>query len=166
VRRFIIAVLLWCIAATAFAHEVRPAFLRAAETAPGEFTVVWKQPVLSGQRLRIRPTFPAECTQTEPRLDRSGDTVAERFKVTCDLRQGTLSLPGLENTLTDAFVEIVYLDEANRTSLLKPADPTLELGAISLAGDDWPVLFRAIPRGAPHARPRPRPQIYARGRQR
>jgi hypothetical protein len=96
--------------------------------APGEFNIVWKQPVLSGQRLRIRPNFPEDCTQTEPRLDRSGDTVAERFKVSCGLRQGTLSLPGLENTLTDAFVEIIYLDETNRSALLKPTDPTLPLG--------------------------------------
>jgi len=128
VIRVLLALLLWCAAAAANAHEVRPAFLRATEVAPSEFDVVWKQPVLSGQRLRIRPTFPSDCTQTEPRLDRSGDTVAERFKVSCDLRQGTLSLPGLENTLTDAFVEIVYLEETNRSALLKPADPTLQLG--------------------------------------
>ena len=126
--RFILAFLLWCVATAASAHEVRPAFLRITETAPGEFNAVWKQPVLSGQRLRIRPTFPPDCTQTEPRLDRSGDTVAERFKVICELKQGTLSLPGLENTLTDAFVEIIYLNEANRSALLKPAAPALELG--------------------------------------
>lgn len=125
--RLLLAFCLWCIALTATAHEVRPAFLRATETAPNEFSIVWKQPVLSGQRLRIRPTFPENCLQTEPRLDRSGDTVAERFKVSCDLRQGALSLPGLENTLTDAFVEVSYLDETVRTALLKPADPTLPL---------------------------------------
>lgn len=125
--RLLLALCMWCVAMTATAHEVRPAFLRAIETAPSEFTVVWKQPVLSGQRLRIRPTFPESCSQTEPRLDRSGDTVAERFKVKCSLRQGALSLPGLENTLTDAFVEIRFLDGAARTALLKPADPSLPL---------------------------------------
>lgn len=125
--RLLLALCLWCAAATSFAHEVRPAFLRATETAAGEFDIVWKQPVLSGQRLRIRPAFPDDCTQTEPRLDRSGDTVAERFTLTCDLRQGAISLPGLENTLTDAFVEITYLDGTARTALLKPAYPTLGL---------------------------------------
>ncbi|MEP3655689.1 MAG: HupE/UreJ family protein [Litorimonas sp.] len=125
--RLVLALLLWCTATATFAHEVRPAFLRATETLPGEFNVVWKQPVLSGQRLRIRPTFPSECNQTEPRLDRSGDTVAERFKITCDLRDGIVSLPGLENTLTDAFVEISYLDGTARSALLKPADPALSL---------------------------------------
>ena len=116
-----------CLALNAVAHEVRPAFLRAAETAAGEFKIVWKQPVLSGRRLRITPTFPPECTQTEPRLDRTGDTVSEHFSVSCDLRQGTLSLPGLEQTLTDAFVEITYLDEETRTALLKPSNPILNL---------------------------------------
>jgi hypothetical protein len=97
------------------------------EKAPGEFNVVWKQPVLSGQRLRIRPTFPESCTQTQSRLDRTGNTVAERFNVSCDLREGVLSLPGLENTLTDAFVEITYLNGDVRAALLKPADLSLPL---------------------------------------
>ena len=125
--RLLLAFLLYCFAGAAFAHEVRPAFLSATETAPGEFNVVWKQPVISGQRLRIRPTFPDDCTQTEPRLDRNGDTVAERFQVTCDLQRGAVSLPGLENTLTDAFVQIIYLNGTARSALLKPADPTLPL---------------------------------------
>jgi len=112
---------------TAFAHEVRPAFLRATEVSAGEFKVVWKQPVLSGRRLKITPTFPQGCEQTQPRLDRSGDTVSERFTVSCNLREGSLSLPGLENTLTDAFVEITYLDSEARTALLKPSDPVLNL---------------------------------------
>ena len=125
--RFLLTFCLWCMTTASFAHEVRPAFLRAAETAPNTFNVVWKQPVLSGRRLRIRPSFPEACAQTEPRLDRSGDTVAERFTVTCNLKDGTLSLPGLENTLTDAFVEISYLDGSVRSALLKPASPTLSL---------------------------------------
>lgn len=123
--RVLLIICLWLSAAAASAHEVRPAFLRATETAPQEFSIVWKQPVLAGQRLRIRPSFPENCRQTQPRLDRSGNTVAERFTVSCDLKQGTLSLPGLENTLTDAFVEVSYLDGSSRSALLKPADPSL-----------------------------------------
>lgn len=126
-RRLFLAICLWCLAFSASAHEVRPAFLNVTETKPGEFTVIWKQPVLAGQRLRIRPTFPEDCAPTPPRLDRSGNTVAERFELSCDLRGGTLSLPGLENTLTDTFVQITYLDGAAQTALLKPADPTLAL---------------------------------------
>lgn len=132
-----LALLLFFVSASTYAHEVRPAFLRVSETAPGEFNVVWKQPVISGQRLRITPTFPEACARTEPRLDRVTDTVTERFTVTCSLREGVLSLPGLENTLTDAFVEISYLDESARSALLKPENPTLTLSgpAASPAGE-------------------------------
>jgi len=128
VIRFLLAILLWCCAAAASAHEVRPAFLKATELNAGEFQVVWKQPVISGRRLSIKPTFPEDCTQTEPRLERNGATVSERFTVTCGLQSGALSLPGLENTLTDAFVEIGYLDGTVRTALLKPSDPKLDFG--------------------------------------
>ncbi len=125
--RFLIACLLWCISSASFAHEVRPAFLRATEISTDTFQVIWKQPIIAGRRLRIVPTFPEGCTQTEARLDRNGDTVAERFTVTCNLRQGEITLPGLENTLTDAFVEISYLNDNPRTALIKPSDPTLSL---------------------------------------
>jgi len=137
VRRLLLALLFLSISLSAFAHEVRPAFLRITETAAGEFNVVWKQPVISGRRLSITPTFPEECSQSEPRLDRISDTVTERFTVTCGLRQGELSLPGLENTLTDAFVEISYLDDPARSALLKPANPILQLSgpAASPAGE-------------------------------
>lgn len=33
------------VAAAAFAHEVRPAYLELREQAPGEFAVMWKVPM-------------------------------------------------------------------------------------------------------------------------
>src|SRR5436190_556923 len=43
--------ILGLVAATASAHEVRPAYLELAERAPGEFDVLWKVPVLGGTPL-------------------------------------------------------------------------------------------------------------------
>src|SRR4051812_30689306 len=39
------------IAASASAHEVRPAFLELTERAPGEFDVLWKVPAMGGSPL-------------------------------------------------------------------------------------------------------------------
>ena len=39
------------VAATASAHEVRPAYLELTERAPGEFDVLWKVPVRGGAPL-------------------------------------------------------------------------------------------------------------------
>ena len=37
----------------ATAHESRPAYLAINETAPGQFSVLWRTPVLAGMRLPI-----------------------------------------------------------------------------------------------------------------
>ena len=39
--------------ASAEAHEVRPAYLEIKETAPGQFSVLWRTPVLAGMRLPL-----------------------------------------------------------------------------------------------------------------
>jgi len=38
---------------SAQAHEIRPAYLELTETAPGQFSIVWRTPVMSGMRLPI-----------------------------------------------------------------------------------------------------------------
>ena len=42
-------------ASAAWAHEARPAYLEIKETAPGQFSVLWRTPVLAGMRLPIAP---------------------------------------------------------------------------------------------------------------
>lgn len=128
-RAFGVAILLWLLAAgSSFAHEVRPAFLSLTETAPAEFSVLWKQPVIDGKRLRIKPTFSEDCTQTEPKMTRRGGTVSERSTLSCPLTEGEIVLEGLERTLTDVFAEINYLNGETRTALIKPATPRMTLG--------------------------------------
>ncbi len=129
-RSFCLAVLLWVLMlGAAAAHEVRPAFLSLTETAPAEFSVLWKQPVMEGKRLRIRPGFPDGCQQTTPVFTRNGDTVNERSRLSsCPLTEGEITLAGLERTLTDVFVQINYLSGEARTALIKPAVPRMALG--------------------------------------
>jgi hydrogenase/urease accessory protein HupE len=129
VRLFLAVILVWLCAGAALAHEVRPAFLSLTETAPAEFSVLWKQPVMESKRLRIRPGFPETCTQTTPKLTRNGGTVNERSRLTsCLLTEGEITLTGLERTLTDVFVQINYLNGEARTALIKPAAPRMALG--------------------------------------
>jgi hydrogenase/urease accessory protein HupE len=112
---------------SAHAHEVRPAFLKITETQTGEFSVLWKQPVIEGKRLKIDPVFPDDCEVGAPVQTRQVTTVSESFSLRCGLRTGEITLAGLETTLTDAFVEITYLDHESRSALLKPAQPNLNL---------------------------------------
>ena len=127
--RILLAIIFWAsFTCAAAAHEVRPAFLSVTETAPSEFSVKWKQPVLDGKRLRIKPSFPEDCTQTAPITSRTGATIIERSVLNCPLTEGEITLAGLERTLTDVFAEITYLSGESRSALVKPSNPRITLG--------------------------------------
>ena len=127
--RLLFGIFLWFVfSLSAAAHEVRPAYLNVSETAPAEFAVTWKQPVLEGRRLKIKPVFPEGCIQTAPVMDRKGATITERSVLSCSLTDGEIGLEGLERTLTDVFAEINYLSGESRTALVKPSSPRIALG--------------------------------------
>ena len=118
----------------AAAHEVRPAYLSVTETAPGEWDVVWKQPILSGKRLKIAPSFAGvqgealePCAwEAEERENLAASTV-ERGALRCAL--ATVTIEGLDRTLTDTIVDLKPLEAEPVTALLRPNDRTLDLRA-------------------------------------
>ena len=61
------------------AHEIRPAYLDLKETAPGQYDVLWRTPVLSGMRLPLALQMPADVRNLrEPQLDELTDSLVER----------------------------------------------------------------------------------------
>lgn len=112
---------------SAQAHEIRPAYLKISEQAEGYFEVSWKQPVLSGRRLKIEPVFPQDCERDEAKQHLSSFAITQNFELKCSLREGEISIDGLGKTITDVFVEINYLDQETLTKLLKPRSPVLDI---------------------------------------
>lgn len=112
---------------SANAHEVRPAFLKLTEIEAGQFEASWKQPILSGKRLKLDPTYPEGCEIEETGRNFGKGLLTIVSDVKCPLTEGEIGIAGLERTLTDVFVEIVYLDETIRRELLKPASPVLDI---------------------------------------
>ena len=47
------------------AHEARPAYLEIKETAPGQFSVLWRTPVLAGMRLPVVLKLPDDVQERE-----------------------------------------------------------------------------------------------------
>jgi len=115
------------------AHEVRPAFLKISESQTHQFDVTWKQPVLGGKRLKLKPSFPEDCVVTEGDISFGSGTLAERSEISCDLKTGRIAIEGLERTLTDVFVEINYLSGETRREVLKPASIGFDLESQSSA---------------------------------
>ena len=127
----LIAVLVFALlaASQALAHEVRPAYLQVAETGPGVFSVLWKQPVLQDRRLPIDPIFPESCAPASPVVrEVTGSALLQSWTIECPLEEGAIHISGLSRTITDVMVEISRLDGEKSTHLLRPDAPSLNLG--------------------------------------
>ena len=119
-----IIAIIFALSIPAQAHEVRPALLEVTETTPGQFDVLWKQPVTDGKRLRLTPILPDSCIIADERANRfAGNTIIERWTMTCPpsaIDTGRIAIEGLERSLTDVFVRIERLDGEQRSQVLRP----------------------------------------------
>ncbi len=119
--------------ATAWGHEVRPAFLHIIEhQIDGDtlFEVLWKQPIVQNGRLPIDPVFPKGCElQDAAPPEVTASALLHRWLTDCDLSQATIHISGLSLTLTDVLVQVDDADGASRNYLLRPEDPTLDLSS-------------------------------------
>lgn len=147
--RAFLAVLLLAVAATpAGAHEVRPAYLELRETAPDTYAVAWKQPISGGARLVLRPRLPPECRgDGDTVLESAPAAVIERWRVICPggLKGASLSIDGLERTLTSVYVQATWLDGRSAAGLAQPSAPRVTLGKSTA-----PALARYVGLGVEH----------------
>ncbi len=127
-RRTLLTLLVLLPALAAVAHEVRPAYLSIEETAPDVHRVTWKQPVLGEYRLSLEPILPEHCEVLNEELpEHTGAALISRWDVRCDLSHGVIFIQGLSRTLTDVMVRITSLNGEQRTFMLKPDSPALDL---------------------------------------
>src|SRR5258705_10629669 len=111
-KRLLAAALLLASGATPlFAHEIRPAYLQITENADHRFDVLWKQPSVGTQLLRLVPQVSNGLLDAKP----TEESVANSFVVrrwqnlaaTRDSFDGaTIRIDGLEYTITDALFGI------------------------------------------------------------
>ena len=146
--------LLFCVlamamtAATARAHEVRPAYLEVQETAPEAYAIIWKQPVNGDTRLALRPRLPETCRADGASiLEAAPSAVIERWRVVCPggLKGQSLRIDGLERTLTSVYVQVIWRDGTSTSALAQPSAPEISLG-----GGAAPALARYVALGVEH----------------
>jgi hydrogenase/urease accessory protein HupE len=147
-RIFLLIVLAW--GSTAFAHEIRPAYLQINETADGSYNVVWKVPSRSGSVLDIQPQFDPGF-----KLSEMGDpALLEGFVVYRYRLAGETELPGTDITITnlakttvDVLANVNLADGAKHSFLLHPDNNVLK---IPQTASKWSVAATYTQLGIEH----------------
>ncbi len=121
------------LAAPAFAHEARPAYLEIRETAPGRYDLLWRTPVLAGMRLPVTLRVPEGVrTVGEPTVQELTDSLLERRTLDAGpvgLAGKRIEFPGLQATITDVLVRVQALDGRTWTTIVRASQPWVELAA-------------------------------------
>ena len=133
------------------AHETRPAYLEIRETAAGQYSVLWRTPVLSGARLPIALKLPEDVRNLrEPVIQELTDSLVERRWI--DARPDGLAgkrveIVGLQYTITDALVRVELLDGRTTQTIVRPTQPWVEIAATQ---STWGVVRAYVVEGVRH----------------
>ena len=141
-RTFTRIMLAWLsLTCTAWAHEIRPAYLQINQTARASYDVLWKLPSNGYSVPDILPKFEAGWTLRE--LD--GEThldgfVVYRYRLTgeegSELPGTRLSIGGLPQTTIDTLIILNLMGGQQHTFLLHPTSPEIVIPQIP---DQWRV---------------------------
>ena len=134
-----------------FAHEARPAYLEIKETAPGQFSVLFRTPVLSGMRLPLALRLPETVRNVKPpEVDELADSLVERRWVDAGpdgLAGKRIEIRGLQFTITDALVRVEFLDGRTIQAIARPSQPWVKVAA---SQSRWEVMGTYIVEGVRH----------------
>ena len=113
------------------AHESRPAYLEIRETAPNQFSVLWRTPVLAGNRLLVRLMLPKGVSDLKPPLVQElSDSRVERRWIDAGpegLGGKRIEFAGLQLTITDVLARVEFLDGRKWTVIARPAEPWISI---------------------------------------
>jgi hypothetical protein len=132
-------------------HESRPAYLEIKETAAGQYSVLWRTPVLAGMRLPLVLTMPDGVRDLKkPVVQELTDSLVERRSIDAGskgLAGKRLEITGLQLTITDALVRIELLDGRTMQTIVRPSQPWVEIAA---SQSRWEVMGAYIVEGIRH----------------
>lgn len=128
IRLWVLGLCLAFSAATACAHETRPAYLEIAEKSDGQLSVLWKSPTQGDPPISLHPilggivleNLPGDCTKVSGAILCQWQIAAPNTT----LAGRRITIDGLSATVTDALVRIDFADGLSTTRLLRPADPS------------------------------------------
>jgi hydrogenase/urease accessory protein HupE len=120
--------------AVAQAHEVRPAYLEITQPEASHYRIVWKQPTMGELAIRLSPHLSNGWLERQPDdqyaaagfLIRTWNIEADTVDT---LAGSTITIEGLEYTLTDVLLRIRLLNGPSVDALLRPESPQYQISS-------------------------------------
>lgn len=139
---FALLLIFFSLAHTAWAHESRPAYLEINELIPGQFSILWRTPVLSGMQLPVVLKFPDDVRNlSDPVVQELSDSLVERRVIDAGVNRldgKQIEFVGLQATITDVLVRVQLKDGSHTTTLVHPSQPWVKIdpssGLLAVAG--------------------------------
>ena len=106
------------------AHEVRPALLEIAQSAPGDYDVTWKQPMVGDLAIHLAPHLSGGALERPPvREETQPGFLIRIWRVRggAALDGQTVSIEGLPLSVTDVLLRITTPKGKEIDSVLRPA---------------------------------------------
>jgi hydrogenase/urease accessory protein HupE len=130
----IVALLGMLCTSAASAHEVRPADLEITQQESGAYSILWKRPTMGDMAVRLVPHLSNGWLDREP----VAQYVTQGFQIrtwsiaardSAPLAGSTITIEGLEYTMTDVFLRIRLLDGDETSVVLRPEKPRFTIAA-------------------------------------
>jgi len=144
-------------AASAVAHESRPAYLQLTLDDAEIVTLSFKAPAVGNMRMSLYPNMPVNCAETQQFSSYIIDgayTERGRFSCAGGLTCETVSIDGLSQTLTDVLVRVERPDGSTQVTRLTPSAPSFVVaetpGALAVASTYFAIGFEHILLGIDH----------------
>ncbi|PDT72646.1 HupE/UreJ family protein [Bradyrhizobium sp. C9] len=126
-----IMILLCSVCGRGNAHELRPAYLEIRQSGNDVFDVLWKVPALGDQfRLALDVDLPDDAVAVaERRATFANGSFVTRWQVRhARLLAGkSITISGLDSTLTDALVRVEWTDGGTQVVRLTPTRPSFQI---------------------------------------
>jgi hypothetical protein len=115
-----------------WSHEVRPALVQITERARGRYDILWKQPTLGPMAVHLLLHISGGLLERPPTSIETSSSFAIRLWRNLDpgpsgLEGRTLTIEGLDRTITDALVSMTLLNGDSMQEILHPQSPSLVL---------------------------------------
>jgi hydrogenase/urease accessory protein HupE len=128
---FVLLALIFLSQASPRAHEIRPGYLEITEDGQRNVRVLWKQPIMGEVAVRLVPRLSSGVLdRTAPVSSYSEVYLIREWRISppdMTLVGQTVTIDGLEETMTDVLVRIAFSDGGTLSKMLRPLAPSFTI---------------------------------------